>query len=203
LFRAWSSRSGGGSSRTINSITEIVPRRFTPGAKKSVDFYGIKEDLLHQLALQHFEHSGEVITGFSSWAASLHLVLCYAKSMDPRTNPNVAVIDTHELDTEVLVWQCSHLLGKGYHEEYLAWGCIRGRGYKAVSLKELEALGIFDIFSVLRMGLTERRSSSNLATCAALATSRRLRCHVRRKCTKQRKELPDRSNICSSSYTPH
>ncbi|KAF3042587.1 hypothetical protein E8E11_003927 [Didymella keratinophila] len=136
LFRAWSSRSGGGSSRTINSTTEIIPRRFMPGTNRPIDFYSINEDLLHQLALQHFEHRQSVITGFSSWAASLHLVLCYAKSMDPKTNPHVAVIDTHELG----------------NQEYLAWGCIRGRGYKAVLLKKLEASGVPDIFPSLKDG---------------------------------------------------
>lgn len=126
-----------------------------PGSKTSTDFYCIKEKTLRKLALEHFQYRKSVKTGFSSWAASLHQVVCYAKSMNSASDPHVAVIDTHQLDSEVLVWQCTHLTDDGdsnYQEEYLAWGRIRGKGYKVVPLKTILDSGVFDIFPDLRNG---------------------------------------------------
>lgn len=122
-----------------------------PGANRQRNFYELNENLLLALTRRHFEHELGVITGYSSWAASLHLVLCYAKSMDPSSEPHIAVMDTQDLDSQVFVWQCVHLLGHG-HEEYLAWGYIRGRGYKAVPLSKLEDHGLLEVFSELKDG---------------------------------------------------
>lgn len=122
-----------------------------PGANRQKHFYKLKEGLLLALTRKHFEHELEVITGYSSWAASLHLVLCYAKSMDPASEPHITVMATQNLDSQVFVWHCVHLLGHG-HEEYLAWGCIRGRGYKAVPLAKLENRGLLQVFPELKDG---------------------------------------------------
>ena len=66
--------------------------------------------------------------------------------MGDSASPYVAVMDIQELDDEVFVWHVPHLLGGiGYHV-YLAYGRIRGRGYYAVSLRELERNGLQSIF---------------------------------------------------------
>ncbi|KAF9701835.1 hypothetical protein EKO04_001080 [Ascochyta lentis] len=150
LFRAWSNRSGGGPECSINSTAEIVPRGFMPRTDEQGGFYEMPERLLRDCAQKHFSHR-KVLTGYSSWAASLHLVLCYASSMDAASDPHVAVMETHDLDSEVLVWQCPHLLGEG-EEEYLAWGCVRGRGYKAVCLKDLRKRGVIILVPQLGNG---------------------------------------------------
>lgn len=121
-----------------------------PGQTEQQDVYKLSERSILELTTKHYEHQ-KVITGYSSWAASLHLVLCYANSMDPASKPHVAVMDTQDLDGEVVVWQCTHVLSEG-DEEYLAWGCVRGRGYKAVPLDVLENHGVLDIFPQLKDG---------------------------------------------------
>jgi hypothetical protein len=88
------------------------------------------------------------MTGFSPWAASLHLALCYARFLKASFQSNtvhVAVIDTQNLDDEVLVWHARDLLGEDNHE-YLAFGRIKGNGYGAVSLDTLEEHSLKKIY---------------------------------------------------------
>jgi len=107
------------------------------------------------MATLHFNNRRRIITGFSSWAASLHLVLCYARSLQEGgfEDVHVAVMDTQDLDNEVLIWHCPHLfdLPRGRHE-YLAYGRIRGRGYKAVHSKDLVSKRLYTMFSHLNDG---------------------------------------------------
>jgi hypothetical protein len=65
--------------------------------------------------------------------------------MNPEDEPHVAVMDTHDLEDEVYVWHVTHLIGGGNHE-YLAHGCIRGNGYRAASLHDLEQSGLLTLF---------------------------------------------------------
>lgn len=101
----------------------------------------------------HYEDDGKGLSAFSSWSSSLHLVLCFAKFTDFKNNFNthVAVMDTQNLDRDVLVWHCPELdLRYGVHE-YLAYGPIRGeRGYRAVSLECLETCDIHELFPELQ-----------------------------------------------------
>lgn len=101
------------------------------------------------MAYGHYEGSWHARSGFSSWAASLHLVLGYASSMHSECDAHVAVMDTRSIEEEVLVWHCMTFLGKGSHE-YLAYGPIRGRGYCAVSVKELREHGLHRLFPTLK-----------------------------------------------------
>jgi hypothetical protein len=54
-----------------------------------------------------------------------------------KTGIHLAVMDTHKLEDEVLVWNVPHLIDRG-NLEYLAFGVIRGKGYRAVDMYELE-----------------------------------------------------------------
>tara|TARA_R110002003_G_scaffold124_15_gene11323 strand:+ start:13982 stop:14791 length:810 start_codon:yes stop_codon:yes gene_type:complete len=92
-------------------------------------------------------------TEFSSWSASLHLVVVYANSMPIADDPHVAVIDTQQLerDGNVKVWQTSHLFrfqALSPHltnAEFLAHGRIAGSGYKAVGFAALRQRGLYSM----------------------------------------------------------
>tara|TARA_R110002003_G_scaffold124_17_gene11337 strand:- start:2455 stop:3477 length:1023 start_codon:yes stop_codon:yes gene_type:complete len=134
----------------INTTTAIMPHRFMPPAKlkstnELLSFYEIPESQLYRMAELHYGGDRSIQSGFTSWAASLHLVLCYAKHMNPKDEPHVAVMDTHELEDKVYVWHVPHLIGGGNHE-YLAHGCIRGNGYRAASLRKMEQSGLLTLF---------------------------------------------------------
>jgi hypothetical protein len=119
--------------------------RASPEAEQHLPcVYEIPEDALYHMASDHYSTCFNVATGFSSWAASLHLVLCYAKYLNGKyktDTAHVAVIDTDNLEDEVLVWHVPHLLGYENHE-YLAFGRTRGKGYRAVSLADLDSHGL-------------------------------------------------------------
>ena len=85
--------------------------------------------------------------------SSLHLVLCYAESKTSAgvEDVHIAVMDTKNLEEEVLVWQCSHLINKS-NEEYLAFGRVAGRGYKVVKLADLKAHDLLKLFPQLQDG---------------------------------------------------
>ncbi|KAF2822829.1 hypothetical protein CC86DRAFT_469465 [Ophiobolus disseminans] len=136
LFRAWTSDSGGGPNANINNSIAIVPHAFMPesGNNVSSSFYNTLESELCRMASMHYG-GGHSLSAFSSWAVSLALVLCYAKELSlKRERTHVAVMDTHELGPDVLVWHVPHLINAGNHE-CLAFGRIRGRAYQAVSFE--------------------------------------------------------------------
>ncbi|KAI4659467.1 uncharacterized protein J4E78_005895 [Alternaria triticimaculans] len=140
LFRAFDESSGGGREFSIINATEIIPRGYMNG-RPVTGFYEKPEKELHAMVQAHFAADEDVLTEFSSWAASLHTVLCYAYtcSLEYR-DVHVAVIDREKLDGEVRIWWVPHLLDPGeYHgeHEYLAHGCIRGPGHTAVHFKNL------------------------------------------------------------------
>lgn len=98
----------------------------------------------------YFHNNTSRLSEFSSWAASLHLVLCYASDLSHslgKKDVNVAVMDTRQLDWRqgVLVWHVLDLISCGGLYEYLAHGCIYGPGYKAVSVNDLEKAGVYSI----------------------------------------------------------
>ncbi|KAI4680764.1 uncharacterized protein J4E84_007904 [Alternaria hordeiaustralica] len=140
LFRAFDGSSGGGSSCSVINATEIIPRGFMNG-RQVTGFYKKQEKELHAMVQAHFSADEDVLTGFSSWAASLHTVLCYAYTCSLEyEDVHVAVLDRERLDGEVRIWWVPDLLDPGeYHgeHEYLAHGCIRGPGYTAVPFEDL------------------------------------------------------------------
>ncbi|KAI4644356.1 hypothetical protein J4E93_006257 [Alternaria ventricosa] len=150
LFRTWSSKSGGGPEHATNSVKEIIPHGFMERASGS-GFYEKAESELYKMVAMHFsnDNSPWFSSEFSSWTGSLHLALYYARSIDEQHDPHVAVIDTRQLDEEVLVWHVPHLYYEGGLHEYMAHGPIRGIGYKAVSYKALMSSGLANVFPEL------------------------------------------------------
>jgi hypothetical protein len=71
-------QSGGGPGVAINNATEIVPRGFMNGNKGS-SVYVKTEKEMYNMVNAHFHGNDELLTEFSSWAASLHAVLCFAR----------------------------------------------------------------------------------------------------------------------------
>ncbi|KAI4704988.1 hypothetical protein J4E89_009281 [Alternaria sp. Ai002NY15] len=145
LFRAFDESSGGGREFSVINATEIIPRGYMNG-RPVTGFYEKPEKELHAMVQAHFSADEDVLTEFSSWAASLHTVLCYAYTCSLEYGDvHVAVIDREKLDGEVRIWWVPHLLDPGeYHgeHEYLAHGCIRGKGYTAVPFKNLMVGGL-------------------------------------------------------------
>jgi hypothetical protein len=66
-------------------------------------FYDMAERDAWNMVDRHYCMSPTVRTEFSSWASSLQLVLCYARSMPAGSNAHVAVVDRERLDSEVLI----------------------------------------------------------------------------------------------------
>ena len=96
----------------------------------------------------------EVETEFSSWAASLALVLTYA---DEFKNGYVCVLDRTLLPT-VTIYHVPDLKEAmnstrwnfgPYPEEYLAHGIINGPGFKALSTQKLHDLGVWKEIPIL------------------------------------------------------
>lgn len=117
--------------------------------QKARGFYDMSEDEIRQMVWAHLRVEESVITEFSSWAASLHLFLCYAQSMPAQYNVHIAVLDRQLLDDEVLIWHVPHLVGQ-FEDEYLAHDCIGGKGYTAIPFKKLVDHGLYNIFPELQ-----------------------------------------------------
>lgn len=135
---------------TTNNTAEIVPPLFL--SNKAPPFYDIEPSLCDSMVHGHYVGKKTPLSGFSSWAASLHSVLSFAHSfvVDRRQDVHVAVLDTKNLDDDVYVWNCPHLLAHLGNHEYLAYGPIRGSGYKAVSFEQLVQLGLYKLFPELK-----------------------------------------------------
>jgi hypothetical protein len=131
----------------------FMPKAGMSNPERFLDFYEVPENELYQMANSHYVGWHTPLSGFSSWAASLHSVLCYATYLRTSTT-HVAVMDTHNIKDDVLVWHVPHLIS-GSNQEYLAYGRIQGPGYRAVSLDALEQHGLLEVFTELRGGITD------------------------------------------------
>jgi hypothetical protein len=130
----------------INTTNAITPHSFMPGQPEPLPFYENTESTLYRVAWTHCHGGHTPLSMFSSWAASLNFVLCYARRIEARgTKAYVAIMDREILDTSVCIWHIPHII-PGSNLEYLAYGVIRGRGYKAVPLRDLEENGLMHIF---------------------------------------------------------
>lgn len=145
----------GAPDHAIQTDTAIIPPLFIPKLKDAKlrnipSFYEIPDIEIRDMVPAHFGGSKRVLSGFSSWAAFLHLVLSYAISLEESRGgaSNVAVMDTHNLADEVLVWHVPHFVGYGNHE-YLAFGIIRGKGFQSVSTIQLKSHGLKVVFPEL------------------------------------------------------
>jgi hypothetical protein len=113
-------------------------------------FYDHSEHYIRSLVGAHINMRRIPLTKFSSWAASLHAVLCYGAYMTQiNADVYISVIDTQQLQ-DVVVFNTAHLVAEPYQPhrviEYLARGRINGRGYKAVSLQEMADAGLANLF---------------------------------------------------------
>ena len=117
-------------------------------------FYSHSEQELEEIVKAHINMWSRPLTEFSSWAASLHAVLCYGAHMT-QVNKDVfiSVIDTRQLEG-VVVFNTAHLIAEPFmpHRviEYLAHGRISGRGYKATSLQDMSNAGLQNLFPLGR-----------------------------------------------------
>jgi hypothetical protein len=113
--------------------------------QKLPSFYEVSEAALHPMVSNPLRAEHDPLSDFSSWAASLHLVLWYSKFHGKKKATHLAVMDTHNLDEEVLVWHAPHLID-GANHEYLAFGRIVGTGYRAVPFHDLVQNGLMSVF---------------------------------------------------------
>ncbi|KAF2736258.1 hypothetical protein EJ04DRAFT_562678 [Polyplosphaeria fusca] len=143
LFRAFHRNSSGAPDNATMTALEIIPPAFFNGKGHAIPYDMGTNGLVWNA---EFHYSGGVhsntLTEFSSWAASLHLVLFYGTQLTRvyhYRDVHVAVIDTQTVD--IYAWHVPHLgfidQEDGIHE-YLIHGCIRGKGYKAVRLEDLQ-----------------------------------------------------------------
>ncbi|ORY04770.1 hypothetical protein BCR34DRAFT_453291, partial [Clohesyomyces aquaticus] len=136
LFRAWTPGSGGGERVSINTTTEIVPPAIR--RNRNLDLYSMTETELYNMTSGHIRGEPLPITAFSSWGASLQLVLCYAQFLEDRNgSAHIAIMDTQAVDG-VLAWHVPHLhkyeQPQVANHEFLVFGHIHGPGYKAIPL---------------------------------------------------------------------
>lgn len=124
-----------------------------PGNHRHVSrFYDTLESRLHFYAYSHYKGKTNVKSPFSSWTSSLHVALCLAAryGMDDVENPGyVAIMDTQDQGNEVLVWHAPDLIRARNHE-FLAWGHITGRGYKAIRWKDVQGKSLSRVFPELQ-----------------------------------------------------
>lgn len=66
--------------------------------QKLPSFYEMPEAALHLMMSNHLGAEHDPLSVFSSWAASLHLVLWYSKFHGKKKATHLAVMDTHDLD---------------------------------------------------------------------------------------------------------
>jgi hypothetical protein len=145
--------SAGGPNISTNSVEEVVPPLFKKNGTENCPIgpYSLSEREFIHMARQHYASQHWPLSEFSSWSASLHLVLCYARNLTckERTHVLVAIIDTNLLNN-VFVWHFPHLGIRGGRaagrHEYLAHGPIRGEGYKAVRYRDLMEEGLKLLF---------------------------------------------------------
>ncbi|KAF7455048.1 hypothetical protein A1F99_023060 [Pyrenophora tritici-repentis] len=135
LFRGWHYGSGGGPKETINSTEEIIPHG-SMNDREGHDFYELQESELKSMLECHYDGKTDIPSEISSWAASLMMIIFFAKRQQNLgyKGVHIALIDTHQLANDVLVWHAPHLNQEfeGCIHEYFAHGPIRGPGYKAV-----------------------------------------------------------------------
>lgn len=152
LFRGWHYGSGGGPKETINSTEEIIPHG-SMNDREGHDFYELQESELKSMLECHYDGKTDISSEISSWAASLMMIIFFAKRQQNLgyKGVHIALIDTHQLANDVLVWHAPHLNQEfeGCIHEYFAHGPIRGPGYKAVPYDLLEERGVKKLFPEL------------------------------------------------------
>jgi hypothetical protein len=112
------------------------------------------EATLHIMVSNHLGAEHDPQSGFSSWAASLHLVLWYSNFHGKKKAIYLAVMDRHNLDEEVLVWHAKHLIDSANHED-LEFGRISGERYRAVPYHDIVQNRLLSVFSEQQQAKTK------------------------------------------------
>ncbi|KAF3942317.1 hypothetical protein ABW19_dt0206389 [Dactylella cylindrospora] len=150
LFRACSPMSGGGI-KGLNTEAAILPHAFLDGnGHKSLREMGspqVRNMANGHLRGQRPPKTDPTYSEFSSWAASLSLVLQYGHNW-VHTGGLICVLDRYNLPKDTTVYHCPALQMAGmcdglYCHEYLVHGPVRGPGFKAVPVKRLVDLGLY------------------------------------------------------------
>ena len=144
LFRTWNWASGGNAA--LDTTKAITPLAFHKGIGRS-SIHAYSRSVLADLADQHYTHSVNVDTPFSSWSGSLAFVLSFASS---RTDGYISIVDTKRLPKHnVFLHTCSMSFIApdfcGGAHEFLGFGVISGSAHKAVPFTKLLDNGLHSL----------------------------------------------------------
>ncbi|KAK6336673.1 hypothetical protein TWF718_009466 [Orbilia javanica] len=157
LFRACSPTSGGGL-KGLNTVNGIFPHAFVDGngvripngGNKSIHdipFQTTRRMAVGHLSGQRPARGDPIYSQFSSWAATLALVLQYGHSRALQGGL-ICVLDRYNLPKHTKVYHCPDMMKAGlcdspYDHEYLVHGPVEGAGFKAVSVQTLIDMGLY------------------------------------------------------------
>ncbi|KAF3904777.1 hypothetical protein ABW20_dc0102801 [Dactylellina cionopaga] len=158
LFRACSPTSGGGL-KGLNTMDGIFPHAFVDASGKRIPDGGNKSiheipyQVTRRMAVGHLSgqrpaRNDPIYSQFSSWAASLALVLQYGHSR-AAVGGIICVLDRYNLPKNTTVYHCPAMMKAGlcdspYDHEYLVHGPVEGPGFKAVTVQRLVDLGLYN-----------------------------------------------------------
>ncbi|KAK6507446.1 hypothetical protein TWF481_005878 [Arthrobotrys musiformis] len=158
LFRACSPSSGGGL-KGLNTIDGVFPHAFVDangkrlpnGGHKSI--HDIPYQVTRRMAVGHLSgqrpgRTEPTYSQFSSWAATLALVLQYGYSRSSQGGL-ICVLDRYNLPKHTKVYHCPDMMKAGlcdspYDHEYLVHGPVEGAGFKAVTVQTLVDMGLYN-----------------------------------------------------------
>ncbi|KAK6525624.1 hypothetical protein TWF281_010678 [Arthrobotrys megalospora] len=158
LFRACSPTSGGGL-KGLNTINGIFPHAFVDangtripnGGHKSI--HDIPYQVTRRMAVGHLSgqrppRTDPTYSQFSSWAATLALVLQYGHARASQGGL-ICVLDRYNLPKNTKVYHCPSMMKAGlcdspYDHEYLVHGPVEGPGFKAVTVQKLLDMGLYN-----------------------------------------------------------
>lgn len=157
LFRACSPSSGGGL-KGLNTVDGVFPHAFVDANGRKLENGGHKSihDIGHattrRMAMGHLSgqrpaRNDGAYSQFSSWAASLALVLQYGYGR-VHCGGLICVLDRFNLPKNTKVYHCPAMMKAGlcdspYDHEYLVHGPVEGAGFKAVPVQRLVELGVY------------------------------------------------------------
>ncbi|KAH0020269.1 hypothetical protein KCU78_g6513, partial [Aureobasidium melanogenum] len=172
LFRMWHPGSGGNAK--LNTTDRVIPRAFFEGGGHK-SMYDMRVEMFVDNTTRHLHNSREVVSEFSSWAASPMFVFNYATTQ--RHTAYIAVIDTQGIqigDRNAMFYvpDLQNIFGysKGcgpaydkYDWEYLVHGVVEGEHYRAVSFWKLCQYGLLDHLPSLKRTVNAWKESERLS----------------------------------------
>ncbi|KAF2433368.1 hypothetical protein EJ08DRAFT_76677 [Tothia fuscella] len=154
LFRASSDASGGGEAG-LNDAAGVVPHAFLGDSNGHDTIYTIPS--LSSMTKSHLKGDKSIRSEFSSWGASILMVLalCHGMTKEKQGDVCFAVLDVKLLPDPIAVYHALALYYAGlslypYDHEYLVHGEIEGSFYTCVKFLDLVNSGLYDFFPELR-----------------------------------------------------